>query len=214
MRDIDSSITAELSASQLSPFHLLDFTIGDTTYRYTDFQVDLLIDSLAPNDMYESHSWEFGGANYSVGTIVDDSSIKLLNINQQFTSLFIEQDIQGSECNIWGGVMDIDGVIIGVYKIFSGEIDEWTVDEEELNFTVISELYQWTQTTTKKHSSSCRWRKFKGLECQYSGADIECDRSYSRCSSLANTDNFGGFRWLPEIEDKEIWWGRKQLRRG
>jgi hypothetical protein len=36
-----------------------------------------------------------------------------------------------------------------------------------------------------------------------------CDRSRERCEEMNNTDNFGGFPWLPYLEDKQILWGRE-----
>ncbi|GAI73202.1 unnamed protein product, partial [marine sediment metagenome] len=44
-------------------------------------------------------------------------------------------------------------------------------------------------------------------ECGYGGGETWCDRTYARCVVLANSDNFGGFRWLPSIVDKEVFWG-------
>ena len=46
--------------------------------------------------------------------------------------------------------------------------------------------------------------------CQYTGASTWCDQSWERCSTLGNDDNFGGFRWLPYLSGKNIWWGRTQ----
>ena len=213
-RNIDSTITDVLSGSSMTPFNLIDFTIGDTTYRYTDFQTNLYIDSIPTSGTFQSYSFSFGGTHHSIDSIVDNVDITLLNIDALFTSLFIESDVQGSVVNLWSGLIDdSDESVLGVYRIFTGEIDEWTLAEDDLEFTVVSELYQWTQTTLKKHSSSCRWRTFKGTECSYAGAATWCDRSYARCESLANSDNFGGFRWLPTLEDVEIWWGRKRLQR-
>jgi hypothetical protein len=91
--------------------------------------------------------------------------------------------------------------------LFQGTIDGWDLDEEKVSLTVASELVQWSQRTLAKHSSSCRWKKFKGTECTYAGAEAWCDRTYTRCAALSNQANFGGFRWLPSIIDKEIWWG-------
>jgi len=34
---------------------------------------------------------------------------------------------------------------------------------------------------------------FKGPRCKYSGDQIVCNRTFSRCKELANTPNFGGF---------------------
>lgn len=38
----------------------------------------------------------------------------------------------------------------------------------------------------------CRWQ-FKGLECNYSGDEITCNRTYNDCRDRDNTANFGGF---------------------
>lgn len=92
--------------------------------------------------------------------------------------------------------------------IFEGILDGWTLSEGQLSLNVTSILSQWAQRTLAQHSPSCRWKTFKGDECKYTGSETWCDRSYSRCDALSNTDNFGGFRWLPSIVDVEIWWGR------
>ena len=42
----------------------------------------------------------------------------------------------------------------------------------------------------------CRWAKFKGTQCGYSGAATECDRTLSRCKVLLNSERFGGFPGL------------------
>lgn len=42
----------------------------------------------------------------------------------------------------------------------------------------------------------CGW-PFRGEECGYAGAQTQCDRSWARCSALANTNRFGGIRFTP-----------------
>lgn len=37
----------------------------------------------------------------------------------------------------------------------------------------------------------CNW-EFQGLECAYSGAATECDRTFKTCTALSNTGRFGG----------------------
>jgi len=89
-------------------------------------------------------------------------------------------------------------------------IDDWDLDEERASVTLVTPFSQWARKTLSKYSPSCRWKVFKGTECGYSGAATWCDRTYARCQALGNTGNFGGFRWLFSIVDKEIWWGRVQ----
>jgi hypothetical protein len=40
---------------------------------------------------------------------------------------------------------------------------------------------------------------------------IWCDQSYKRCEDLGNTDNFGGFRWLPYLLNRSFKWGPEKL---
>lgn len=95
----------------------------------------------------------------------------------------------------------------GAVTEFEGTIDSWDPDEEDIRITLSSPMMQWTQKTQAVQSALCRWKIFKGTECAYAGDQSWCDRTYSRCSALANTANFGGERFLPSIINKDIWWG-------
>jgi hypothetical protein len=92
--------------------------------------------------------------------------------------------------------------------LFQGVLDGWDMQEGKLSLSVGNIFSQWAQHTLSKHSASCRWKIFKGVECAYAGTEAHCDRSYARCIELSNSINFGGFRWLPSIVDKEVWWGK------
>lgn len=92
--------------------------------------------------------------------------------------------------------------------VFKGYLDGWKWDEEWLDVDVVCALSGWDKQAVRKASSTCRWQEFKGEECGYSGAETWCDRTYERCYALSNQANFGGFRWLPRIMNKTIWWGR------
>lgn len=96
----------------------------------------------------------------------------------------------------------------GVLTLFEGGLDAWTLNDKILKIGAKSEMARWTQKPLALHSVSCRWKEFKGTECTYAGAGTWCDRTYTRCEDLANQANYGGFRWLPSIMDKEIWWGK------
>lgn len=92
--------------------------------------------------------------------------------------------------------------------VFKGYIDRPRTDEEFINIQILSPLAAWDRRTVRRQSSSCRYLKFKGEECGYSGGETWCDRTYARCTTLGNTANFGGYRWLPDIINKKIYWGR------
>jgi hypothetical protein len=206
MRDIDSNILAELAKQELRPFLLFDMEINSTHYRYTDCDVPIIFDS----NTYSPRGFSFDRVNYGAHFIVDSVEIALDNLDSVMTSIFVGGTPQGSPVKLELVVLDSSYAIIGSASVtvFEGEIDSWDLDEEKLAITVTSIFSQWSQRTLSKHSASCRWKKFKGTECGYSGGETWCDRTYARCVALANTANFGGFRWLPSIIDKEIWWGR------
>jgi len=206
MRDIDSNILAELAKQELRPFYLLDMYIDSTHYRYTDCDVPIVFDS----NTYTPLGFSIGGVNYSSQNIVDSVDITIDNLDSVMTSIFIGGTPQGSTVTLALILLDSSYAIVGSASatVFEGTIDTWDLDEERCSITLTSLFSQWAQKTLSKHSPSCRWKEFKGTECGYAGAQTWCDRTYARCQALGNTDNFGGFRWLPSIIDKEIWWGR------
>jgi hypothetical protein len=137
--------------------------------------------------------------------------VQIDNLDDALTSYFVGGSPQGSTVILKVVLLDSSyNIIAGALTLFEGSLDGWDLDEEKVSITVASELVRWNQKTLAKHSPSCRWKKFKGTECAYAGAEVWCDRTYTRCAQLVNTANFGGFRWLPSIQEKEIWWGRNR----
>ena len=159
---------------------------------------------------------KFQPIKYSTGKIVDKATIELQMIDDPgLLYSFGGGTPQGSQVIIRLVVVDDDYSLIGDTStiIFEGTIDSWGMAEDKLKITIVSMFVQWSQKALRRHSSSCAWKVFKGSgadsPCKYTGTATWCDRTYIRCQALNNTDNFGGFRWLPDIVDKEIWWGRK-----
>jgi len=206
MRSINSTILAQLEANELRPFYLLDMEIESTHYRYTDCDVPIAYDG----NTYGPRPFTFDPITYSAGTIVNRARIKIDNLDSTFTAIFVGSTVQGSNVDLDLIVVDANGSVLGpaTVKIFEGIIDSWQLDETQVSIDITSILNRWTQKTIMLHPSSCRWKKFKGTECGYTGSATWCDRSYARCKALGNTANFGGNRWLPSIVDKELWWGR------
>jgi len=97
------------------------------------------------------------------------------------------------------------------FIIFRGFISKWSMTEDELELTIVSSLARWNQRTLYRHPANCRWRQFgPSSPCGYPlYQTTTCDRSYERCLELGNQANFGGFRFLPSIENKEVLWGPK-----
>jgi hypothetical protein len=205
MRTIDPDILTALAAAQLRPFQLLTLTIDGTSYLYTDCDVPLLYDG----DIYSPRGFSHDGALYSMGQIVSRVSLKIDNVDQVLSPAFIGGEPQGSVVNLREVVLNDSLAIIANSGVvwFSGTIDDWSLEEDFVQVAVVGPNYAWAQRTTGRQPASCRWKVFKGDECAYAGVLTTCDRTYSNCASRVNTNNFGGFRWLPSIMGKQVPWG-------
>jgi hypothetical protein len=164
---------------------------------------------------YEPMTMKFSAIAFSTNKIVDKMKVEMPLINNpDLLVAFVGGTPQGSRFILRGVLIDNDYSIVGndYVQMFEGEIDDWNTDEEKLSIYAVNALTQWDKKTIRIHSSSCSWKVFKGEDkhspCFYDGNETWCDRTYARCQALGNTGNFGGFRWLPSITDKEIWWGR------
>lgn len=239
-RSIDTEILAQLDEGTLRTFHLLEIIIDGESYKFTDCDIalklpdDILLsveDIAISIDGTEDESdnravprlyipvtdFAFTALKYSKAKIVDKAEISMSMINNPDMLLaFAGGTPQGSRVLIREIVLDDNYEVVGETsaELFEGKIDAWTMDEVNLRFTAVSEMSQWTQKGLRKHSPSCTWKKFKGQTedspCFYSGEETWCDRSYKRCGDLSNTANFGGFKFLASIINKEIWWGREK----
>ena len=173
---------------------------------YTTCDVPIVYDSIR----YEPLSFEVGSASYGTSNILDSIKLRVDNTNQVFSSYLVGETVQSNECEIFLVLVGDDNQPLANSKItvFKGSIDSWELDEEQVSMTISTE-FAWDLITTARQTPSCRWKRFKGSRCKYSGSETWCDRSYARCQALGNTANFGGFRFLPDLELKEVWWGKK-----
>jgi len=211
-RVISADIQAQLESNQLFPFFLFEYVDNDGNYmQYTSLDVSQTFTySGGPSGTYSPLGFEFEEITYSIGNVVDNASVRIDNLDQVQTALFVGDVLQGNTAALYVGVLSPSGTDLGTLKIFEGELDSWQLDETELVITVASLFSKWNARSSEKHSSSCRWKVFGGNECQYAGDQTWCDRSYTRCVFLANTQHFGGFRFLPAIENEVVWWGPTQ----
>jgi len=159
---------------------------------------------------FEPRGFHHDGARYSLGRVVDKITLEIDNIDQTLSTEFIGGTPQGAAVSLKEIVLNSNYMAIGdPITWFSGTIDDWEGEEGRLRITIVGPNFAWSRRTVGRHPSSCRWRVFGGTECAYAGAAPFCDRSFTRCAALGNTNEFGGFRWLPSIENKELVWGRK-----
>jgi len=178
-----------------------------TPERFTDCDVPIVHAGSA--ELFIPRGFTIDPIKFGQQQIVETLQVEIDDLDNRFTAAFVDETPQGATIKLYLVVLDANFQIVGDrVLLFEGELDNWSLEEGKLSYTVTSALVAWSQRTLSRHGKSCRWKVFKGTECSYAGAVDHCDRTYVTCEVLANTDNFGGFRWLPGIMNKEIWWGR------
>lgn len=203
MRDLSALIKAAFAAEEGAMFWFLELQF-DISLKYTNCDIDLYYSG----NKFETMPFSLAPIKYSAKSSVDKVTIDIQNVDLQMSAVFLNENIM----NKWGilriGFFDSNGIIIDqIFEIFRGLVSTWRLSEPKASITLVNEFIFWNKKTLRKHQSACRW-PFKGTECGYSGAETWCDQGYARCTVLSNTDNFGGDRWLPDLMEKEIYWGR------
>lgn len=203
MRSAPTELVAELVKEANRLCFLVELELA-STLRYTDLDLDLVWNG----NTYSSRGLSFTAAEYSISPQVDKITFEIDNVDLAFSSVILNQEVRNKKCNIRLCALNWPAQIIGVALIFSGVIDRCSFDHQRARFEVLNPFVFWRRKVPRRiHQPTCPWA-FKSTECGYTGEESWCDKSFDRCSALANTDNFGGFRFLPSLINKKIWWGR------
>ncbi len=232
MRILQSDISAEFAKEYLRHFFMVQFNFSSTV-RYNDTEESIYDGS---SNLFTARSFKFTDIAASSGLSVSQLDIEIDDTDQVISSVLLGEDVRNKTVNLYIGVVsqtDMSGAVweagvewdagamwagdytkteILTQEFFRGIVSGWTLlDDNKAKITVKNELVLWVKKSLRTQSSSCPWT-FKGTECGYSGPETWCDQSYDRCSSgwLNNAVNFGGFRFLPSIMERELWWGRTQ----
>lgn len=129
-------------------------------------------------------------------------TIELSNANQSISGLIgTEGDvITGSDCIIEEVFLNEDKEIItqNTFPIFVGQANNLILSMEKITFDIEAVLGGYVNCSPNMtYGVMCQWRKFKDARCGYTGEETACDKTYTRCTELSNTSNFGGFPSLP-----------------
>lgn len=149
-----------------------------------------------PVSLYYTMLIRTTNAGADIRTIVGDS-----------TRVTISGDIR----ILAGGSTSLEGttsISFVTEELFNGFISEWDLDESKLELKVSNEFKFWHKKTLRLPTPNCPYN-FKGDECGYADSETWCDKSPERCAALSNYDNFGGRKFIADIENKEIYWGPK-----
>jgi hypothetical protein len=174
--------------------------------RYTNCDVPLVYDG----NLYASRPFIIPELSHSIGSNVDKVTIEI-DIADRDASL-LEEFVGGTPgdttVHVYLQVLDDDMQAVATATMFQGKIDSYDKTTSVLSVSVASFHSLWNKKAMEISTPTCR-RNFGRPDCGYVGAETWCDRSRARCVVLANTDRFNGFRFLPDLVDKDIWWGQE-----
>ena len=200
MRNLPLLFEQELISQEFIQALLISMTIVESEIRITDWGTPILHDS----ELYYPRAFQVQPVYYGGTKIVDDVTVSIDDTDRSLFASFGEHDSGKYPFKLTWVVLDRAGREIASLVVFSGDIDRWSYEPGKITVVAASIFNQWTRETTSKYYGSCRWRIFKGVECKYAGIAITCDRTYDLCDSYGNTDNYGGFRWLPSMINKKL----------
>jgi len=195
----------------LQTFHLYEFYFSGTVY------------------LTDADRHVFWSANtYAPFPIMFDSPVKdrepqgsvlrlaTSNIDRSIAAMVLNENPQGKRVVMRRSLWTSPGSYTDPSVVYDGKIDSVSIAEEEetasVSFEIRNDFALWEKSLPRAmYTMTCNWI-FKSTTpgCQYTGASSLCNRTWERCVELSNTDRFRGFRHLPSIEEKEIWWGRIQ----
>ena len=204
MRSLPTKLALEIAKDVAFLCHFVKMELASPVY-YTDLDLDVIWNG----NTYLSRGLSFHNIDISAAKSVDRISFDIDNVSLEFSSLVLNQDTRGRVCTIYLAGIDNSGQCLDADILFTGMLDGVKVDNKKASFDVYSHMILWKKKVPGRIcQGTCPWI-FKDTDtCRYAGAEAWCDHSYNRCTALANTNNFGGFRFLPNLQNANIWWGR------
>ena len=204
MRSLPTDLALEIGKDFAFFCHVLKMELSTAVY-YTDLDMDVIWEG----NTYLSRGLRFHNTSLNITAAIDRTSFEIDNTGLEFSSLVLSEDTRGRACTIHIAAIDKNGQVRAADTPFVGMLDSITVDNRKAVFDVYSHMILWKRKCPARiHQSSCPWIFKDAATCRYAGAELWCDHSYDRCVALSNSNNFGGFRFLPSLQNKQIWWGR------
>lgn len=204
MRSLPIDIALEIAKDYSFFCRLLKMELATPVY-YTDLDMDVVWNGTT----YLSRGLKFNDIKVNLTAAIDRTSFDIDNTGLEMSSLILNQDTRGRACTIYLAAMDKAGQVVAADVLFTGMLDAVKVDSKKASFDVYSHMILWKKKIPGRiHQATCPWIFKETTTCRYGGAETWCDHSYNRCTALANTANYGGFRFLPSLQNKQIWWGR------
>lgn len=145
------------------------------------------------SQLYTAFPFDITAVNQGRNTELPTVNLSISNVNRVMQSYVEELD----------GAIDSEVIITRIHSnhVTSADyFDKWyfiitstECNNQTVNFVLSSRnIYDTRFPRNRMRRNVCRFR-FKSTECGYAGAETSCNRTFSRCLELANTERYGGF---------------------
>lgn len=204
MRSLEANFETAINAYTQSMATLVEMALS-STYRYVDSDIDIWYSS----NQYLARGLKVSQVGFQLNMSVDKATLVLDNTDRSIGAIIEGNHVWDSVVTIRRAALTDIGAVSGQHAVFVGVIDSAEFNEQQAKFNIYNILIYWKRKAPRRfYSPSCQVNQFKDSYCAYSGAETWCDRSWERCVALSNSLNFRGFRWLPSLYGKQIYWGR------
>lgn len=202
------AIPASYSDRETRPFLLLEMYLDAGTERFTNADREVTWGG----NTYYSFPFTIGGITRSAQGIVEKIQLSTSNVTREIAALLLAETFRGKRVVLRRSAFKADHTLDTVYIVFDGLLDDVSGKEgeksAEIAVSATSDLAFWQKPIPgRTYKATCHW-VFKSAECGYAGGETLCNKTWDRCTALANTARFTGFRHLPKLETADIWWGK------
>ncbi len=198
MRTISTALQTQLEAESARVFWLL--AVGDDL-RYTDADVTIY---------YGGNPYAPIGMRVDVGSGVgfgsEEVAVELDNVSRGLSAALLSADAHAYAAALSIVAVSSASSVIGAEEIYSGYVAGYHINESMCRLEIGSRAAFWARRSLRIPAPSCPW-VFRGTECGYTGGTTWCDKSPEHCAALGNYSQFGGRKYIADIESREIYWG-------
>jgi len=205
MQALPVEVAQKLSSLYETTCLLLTLELSKGALRFTNLDVDVWKDG----HRFISVPFKVDESTRNSTLMSDTVSVEFDNVSQIPVSMLLNGDERGAPATIELAFVDSYAKPVAVVPFFDGFLDQVELKDETATLTIASDLVFFARTTFRKHSALCPWR-FRDGNCKYNGFATSCDKTYDTCKKLGNERHFGGFRFLPDLQEKQLPWGRKK----
>jgi len=183
MRTLSTELQEVTATRKPATALLLDLTVDGTPYRIADRTIAF------GGEAYAMGLKVDGGIRYHRSLQLDGGAVKVENITRFMSVLQAQEFVQGSPAVLRRLYIEAEEALV----IFDGVVADVSIDGADATLRLVSRLDPTARRIpARTYSPLCPWR-FKSPECGYVGAELLCNKTFERCTELAQAHRFGGF---------------------